>query len=376
MFEIFCCDESEKILEELGEFADHDLERIKELARPCGVFVNPFLTKKKISPVVGGTCSKDAKNGSDTDYISKTSDVTLPAEQSSNLLQSHKSTIARLEGQQSLTMIERQELWLAKKAVKADTKLKDAADLEAASVKAAPDVGQSRRSFMKTQSYLKETLASKEKKSCHPLWNITNQEKNKKKQNKIRKRSSARKKSRAGVGSILSEDSENMNANVRREMAKLVEAASQTHDGLEDDDDASSEDDLSENIVINKSDAEQDPIKYPSAMDEAKIVTEEINFFTKIDNEQHRGSIHVRDNREFQVSSMYRKRDTGSGEGSAIALLVGRTEAPPHTEKVIEVIFDTEKISEREALKWWDLHRFRMESPSKQQNRTDMDINT
>eukprot|EP00957_Ditylum_brightwellii_P058441 4431562-Ditylum_brightwellii.AAC.1 len=116
-------------------------------------------------------------------------------------------------------------------------------------------------------------------------------------------------------------------------MAKLVEAASQTHDGLEDDDDASSEDDLSENIVINKSDAEQDPIKYPSAMDEAKIVTEEINFFTKIDNEQHRGSIHVRDNREFQVSSMYRKRDTGSGEGSAIALLVGRTEAPPHTEK-------------------------------------------
>ena len=53
------------------------------------------------------------------------------------------------------------------------------------------------------------------------------------------------------------------------------------------------------------------------------------------------------------MSTMYRKRDKYSKRGSAVALLVGTEERGGGDEKVIEVLFDTDKLGEKEAKEWW-----------------------
>lgn len=87
------------------------------------------------------------------------------------------------------------------------------------------------------------------------------------------------------------------------------------------------------------------------------------NFFTRITEENGRARLQIRDRNRFQISTIYQKRDRQSGHGSAIALSVGRDELPPYEERVIEIIFDTEKISEEDAASWYELNKDRFASP-------------
>lgn len=88
------------------------------------------------------------------------------------------------------------------------------------------------------------------------------------------------------------------------------------------------------------------------------------SFFNRVDDSTRRGHFRVRDGCGFAMSSMYRKRDKYSKQGSAVALLVG-TEEKGFEEKVIEVLFDTEKLGEKEAYEWWQENESRFKSPQK-----------
>ena len=83
------------------------------------------------------------------------------------------------------------------------------------------------------------------------------------------------------------------------------------------------------------------------------------SFFTRLDKANCRARIQVRDPNLFQISSLYQKRDRLSGLGSSVALLVGREENAPHEEKVIEIIFDTEVMTEEDAAAWYDSNKDR-----------------
>ena len=87
------------------------------------------------------------------------------------------------------------------------------------------------------------------------------------------------------------------------------------------------------------------------------------NFFTRVDPSTLRGHLRVRDGSRFETRSMYRKRDKYSKHGSAVALLVGREEQCKD-ERVIEVLFDTEQIKEKEAWSWWKENKERFMSPT------------
>jgi len=89
------------------------------------------------------------------------------------------------------------------------------------------------------------------------------------------------------------------------------------------------------------------------------------SFFTEAAKENHRARYQVRDPNQFQISSMYQKRDRESGLGSAVAVLVGTYDQPPYNEKVIEILFDTEVLSEEKAASWYDSNKYRFESPCK-----------
>lgn len=98
-----------------------------------------------------------AANGSDEAPLSFVLDTTLTASSSANEewkrrggrpLESAESIVARLEGKKDLTVVERQELWLAKKNLKTET-LKSiiAAQKLLERATTAPDLSQSRRTF-------------------------------------------------------------------------------------------------------------------------------------------------------------------------------------------------------------------------------------
>jgi hypothetical protein len=64
------------------------------------------------------------------------------------------------------------------------------------------------------------------------------------------------------------------------------------------------------------------------------------------------------------MSTMYRKRDKYSKQGSAVALLVGREERGLGEEQVIEVLFDREKMGGEEACSdRWIQNEGRFSSP-------------
>jgi len=65
-----------------------------------------------------------------------------------------------------------------------------------------------------------------------------------------------------------------------------------------------------------------------------------------------RGHLKIRSGHDFQMRTMYRKRDRLTRD-RGVSLLVGRTEKPPHDEKVITIMFDLETFTEYEAFNWW-----------------------
>lgn len=82
------------------------------------------------------------------------------------------------------------------------------------------------------------------------------------------------------------------------------------------------------------------------------------SFFSKIDDKD-KGHYKVRDVSRFLLTSMYKRKDRVT-RTPGVSLLVGKLEEPPHEEKVISAIFDTDRFSERKAAQWWEDngHRF------------------
>jgi len=66
---------------------------------------------------------------------------------------------------------------------------------------------------------------------------------------------------------------------------------------------------------------------------------------------QGRGHVRIRNGAEFQMRSMYRKKDRHM-RVQGVSLLVGRLERPPHDEKVITVMFDSDNFTEAQAWEW------------------------
>ena len=75
------------------------------------------------------------------------------------------------------------------------------------------------------------------------------------------------------------------------------------------------------------------------------------SFWWKI--EGGRGFHRVRDGSEFQMWSIYRKKDKSEGV-KGVSILVGRMEEPPFEEKVIQMIWDIEEWTESNACCWWN----------------------
>lgn len=81
-------------------------------------------------------------------------------------------------------------------------------------------------------------------------------------------------------------------------------------------------------------------------------------FFFKVDDKD-KGHYKVRDVSRFLLTSMYKRKDRVT-RTAGVSLLVGKLEDPPHEEKVISALFDTDRFSERAAAQWWEDngHRF------------------
>lgn len=82
------------------------------------------------------------------------------------------------------------------------------------------------------------------------------------------------------------------------------------------------------------------------------------SFFLKVDD-KGKGHYKVRDVSRFLLTSMYKRKDRVT-RTAGVSLLVGKLENPPHEEKVISALFDTDRFSERAAAQWWEDngHRF------------------
>ena len=82
------------------------------------------------------------------------------------------------------------------------------------------------------------------------------------------------------------------------------------------------------------------------------------SFFFKVDD-KGKGHYKVRDVSRFLLTSMYKRKDRVT-RTAGVSLLVGKLENPPHEEKVISALFDTDRFTERAAAQWWEDngHRF------------------
>ncbi|CAM9883117.1 unnamed protein product [Ectocarpus fasciculatus] len=82
------------------------------------------------------------------------------------------------------------------------------------------------------------------------------------------------------------------------------------------------------------------------------------SFFFKVDDKD-KGHYRVRDVSCFLLTSMYKRKDRVT-RTPGVSLLVGKLEDPPHEEKVISALFDTDRFTERAAAQWWEDngHRF------------------
>ena len=86
------------------------------------------------------------------------------------------------------------------------------------------------------------------------------------------------------------------------------------------------------------------------------------SFFFKVDNKD-KGHYRVRDVSCFLLTSMYKRKDRVT-RTPGVSLLVGKLEHPPHEEKVISALFDTDRFSERAAAQWWEDNGHRFEDAS------------
>ena len=92
--------------------------------------------------------------------------------------------------------------------------------------------------------------------------------------------------------------------------------------------------------------------------DDGEPPFEKGSFFFKVDD-KGKGHYKVRDVSSFLLTSMYKRKDRVT-RTAGVSLLVGKLEDPPHEEKVISALFDTDRFTEKAAAQWWEDngHRF------------------
>eukprot|EP00903_Cladosiphon_okamuranus_P016556 g15273.t1 len=92
--------------------------------------------------------------------------------------------------------------------------------------------------------------------------------------------------------------------------------------------------------------------------DDGEPPFEKGSFFFKVDDKD-KGHYKVRDVSCFLLTSMYKRKDRVT-RTPGVSLLVGKLEDPPHEEKVISALFDTDRFTEKAAAQWWEDngHRF------------------
>ena len=356
----------------------------------------------------------------ETDYVEKKQE-NRPTTTADKPNKYPEPTIERLEKKKSLSMLERQELWLAKKTTRAEAMLKAAKDKEILGM-SCPDMRRSRRSFGGSKACANKSTGgnstqkvTKKKALTAGLNDITNRgtankKKNKSNRNKGESNSTTHVKvteSHRKVGSTKSDsDFDNRSTTHKRGRTIFPKnflpqprdracSSSDTHITLPDNDAEVMyciEDKAAEALSLpenNYSSAVLDTIgdenrwvnekNEPLSVENGHVSfewesapndsTPEGVVFSKTDKENNRRSIRVRRENLFIPSSMYKKRDKKSGFGRAIAILTGRYEAPPHEEKPAEIIFDLDAITEDQAREWWSKNRPRFESPKKSKDR-------
>mmetsp|Transcript_8205 Transcript_8205/g.16564 ORF Transcript_8205/g.16564 Transcript_8205/m.16564 type:complete len:609 (-) Transcript_8205:34-1860(-) len=278
---------------------------------------------------------------------------------------------------QPLTMMERQELWMAKKKEKVDAKKKAKEKALAESIKPL-DVSKSRQSFSLVKAKEKLSVAAREAVAAEraaasakaaALARSTAAAKEALKEKKTNGGKSKKKSFKKAVKEVLEKKKVVAEANT------LVEGEDKQHSTP-----------FSPTTAMAKrrnSSAEVDTVPSEAFPAGDKVVSESAStpnlkspvletatnfvpgaFFTRYDESTRRGHLRVRDGSNFQMSTMYRKRDKFSKKGSAVAVLVG-THVDKNDEQVIEVLFDTDKMNEEECFKWWEENESRFASPKK-----------
>ena len=108
----------------------------------------------------------------------------------------------------------------------------------------------------------------------------------------------------------------------------------------------------------NKEGDEEHENKEEEEEEDGEPPFEKGSFFFKVDDKD-KGHYKVRDVSCFLLTSMYKRKDRVT-RTAGVSLLVGKLEDPPHEEKVISALFDTDRFTERAAAQWWEDngHRF------------------
>jgi hypothetical protein len=300
----------------------------------------------------------------------------------------NKNAALESKKKQPMTMMERQELWMAKKKEKADLKKKAKEEAIADSIKPL-DVSRSKQSFslVKAASKLsaaaksaiaaekaaanlkaaalarstaaaKEALAKKGKKGDAgkkktSLKKVAKEIVDGKK--KSLKDASALGKQGIGEEHVVQTPLSPMTAMAKRRNSCLdASIQGKKESGLQTHDAACAKSSSTPNL--------SSPVPGSVGTGNSGFVKGE--FFTRYDESTRRGHLRVRDGSDFQMNTMFRKRDKFSKKGSAVAILVG-TRAEKNDEQVIEVLFDTDKMEEEECWAWWTENESRFASPKK-----------
>ncbi len=280
------------------------------------------------------------------------------------------------EPKKPLTMMERQALWMKRKEAKVKERQQEAEAEITKTIVGKPNIGRSKKSFGVVQKVRGEQEKARE--AMEKMQAAATKEKAV--ENAVKKFKKGAKKAKAKkdkgkedkgkedkASKALAAAEEAMkNEEERKKMFSPTTAMARRREGSG----ASAE---SEAFTLEKSTSEpalKSPVPGASGealpVEEPKVTEEpftEGSFFTRVDESSGRGHYRVRNGGGFQMSTMYRKRDRNSRKGSAVALLVGREESWPNAEKVIEVLFDKDKMSERECMEWWKENQGRFASP-------------
>jgi len=278
-----------------------------------------------------------------------------------------------------LTMMERQALWMAKKKEALDQQRKEKEEKEIESLKFKPNTDQSKRTFKivekadprpsdKATSKGRQTAPEPKaapkavprsgaapRSSGPPQGKaIPTTASSKWQAVKLKVKSgtvgAGKKKTNPGAKKAAPKAAPRV-----REAAEITqEAGGKAVAGVEDQGEGNGNDEANPEVKPEIDEEEVEEEEEEEKEEEAVYVPGE--FWWRID--EGRGQHRVNDGGLFQMLSIYRKRDK-TRDVSGISLLVGRLDAPPCSEKVIQVMFDTKEWTEEGAFQWWQKNGYR-----------------